>query len=60
MKESYNTLLKEHIIPALTNTEKGTLKEYTQQLIRQNLSAREEILEAYQKINEELVGTNEV
>lgn len=60
MIESYNTLLKEHIIHALTNPKKGTLKEYTQQLIQQNLSAREEILEAYQQINEELIGKNEV
>lgn len=60
MTESYNTLLKEHIIHALTKPKIETLKEYTQQLIQQNLSARDEIIEAYQQINEELVGTNDV
>ena len=57
MTETYNTLLKEHIVHALTNTQIGTLKEYTQQLIQQNYKAREEILEAYEQINKDLVGT---
>lgn len=57
MKEPYKTLLKEHIVHALTDTEAGTLKEYTQQLIQQNYEAREEILEAYEQINKEVVGT---
>ena len=60
MTESYNTLLKEHIIHALTNPQLGTLKEFTQQLIQKNSAAREEILEAYQQINKELVGTVDV
>ena len=56
MNESYKVLLKEHVIIALTNPEVGTLKQFTQQLIQQNFTAREEILEAYNHINKELVG----
>ena len=42
---------------ALTNTKTISLKEFTQQLIQKNSGEREEIIEAYRQINEELVGT---
>ena len=60
MTDSYTTLLKEHIIHALTNSKTVSLKEFTQQLIQKNSGAREEIIEAYRQINEELVGTLDV
>ena len=59
MTKSYNLLLKEHIIHALTNPQAGTLKEFAQTLINQNDAAREEITKAYKQINAELVGTIE-
>ena len=42
---------------ALTDSEKVNLKEFVQQLISENVTAREDILEAYQQINKEIVGT---
>ena len=56
MTESYNLLLKEHIVHALTNPQAGTLKDFVQQLINQNSAASEEIIKAYIQIHEELVG----
>lgn len=56
MAVDYNSLLKEHIIHALTNPQAETLKEFAFKLIGQNGAAREEITQAYKQINEELVG----
>ena len=56
MSESYNLLLKEHIIHALTDPQAGTLKDFVQQLLNQNSAASDEIIKAYNQIHEELVG----
>ena len=42
---------------ALTDSNKVNLKEFVQQLIIDNVTAREDILEAYQQINKEIFGT---
>ncbi len=57
MKETYNALLRQHIMQALTDPKAVNLKDFVQQLITVNEAAREDILKAYQEINEELVGT---
>ena len=54
---TYNVLLKEHIMQALTDPQAVNLKDYVQQLITDNEAAREDILKAYQQISEEIVGT---
>ena len=41
---------------ALTDSEKVNLKDFVQQLISENVTAREVILEAYQQINVEIIG----
>ena len=56
MTETYNVLLRQHIMQALTDSKKVNLKEFVQQLINDNVAAREDILEAYQQINVEIVG----
>ena len=56
MTETYSVLLRQHIMQALTDTEKVNLKEFVQQLISENVTAREVILEAYQQINVEIIG----
>ena len=57
MTESYNALLRQHIMQALTDPQAENLKDFVQQLITVNEAAREDILKAYQQINEEIVGT---
>jgi len=57
MTETYSVLLRQHIMQALTDSKKVNLKEFVQQLISENVTAREDILEAYQQINKEIVGT---
>ena len=57
MTETYSVLLRQHIMQALTDSKKVNLKEFVQQLISENGTAREDILEAYQQINKEIVGT---
>ena len=56
MTETYSVLLRQHIMQALTDSEKVNLKEFVQQLISENVTAREVILEAYQQINVEIIG----
>ena len=57
MTETYSVLLRQHIMQALTDSKKVNLKEYVHQLIIDNVTAREDILEAYQQINKEIFGT---
>ena len=57
MTETYSVLLRQHIMQALTDSNKVNLKEFVQQLIIDNVAAREDILEAYQQINKEILGT---
>ena len=57
MTKTYSVLLRQHIMQALTDSKKVNLKEFVQQLISENVTAREDILEAYQQINKEIVGT---
>jgi flagellar biosynthesis regulator FlbT len=57
MTETYNVLLRQHIMQALTDPQAVNLKDFVQQLITVNEAAREDILKAYQQINEEMVGT---
>ena len=59
MTEAYNVLLRQHIMQALTDPQAENLKDFVQQLITVNEAAREDILKAYQQINEEIVGTIE-
>lgn len=56
LTEKYILLLKEHIINSLTDTTGGSLKEFTDQLIQQNVNFRDDILLAYETVSEELCG----
>ena len=56
MTETYSVLLRQHIMQALTDSKKVNLKEFVHQLISENVTAREDILEAYQQINVEIIG----
>lgn len=56
MVNTYTELLKEYFMYALIDPQIGNLKDFTQQLIKQNEEAREEITKAYQYVKEELVG----
>ena len=56
MTEAYSNLLKNHIIHSLTSSETCTLKDFAEQLIQENISAREEIVKAYEKVSTELNG----
>lgn len=56
MTVPYETLLKEQLMHNLLGYHQQSLKDYTELLIQQNKADSYHILQAYLKINRELIG----
>jgi hypothetical protein len=59
-KTTFNDLLKEHIMNAFIDANALQLHDFVQQLICNNEGAREDILKAYQQIQQEHFVTADV
>ena len=53
MEKTYNELLTEHIMHTLIDSNAVHLHDFVQQLISNNEGAREDILKAYEQIQQE-------